>query len=110
MDQFNSEKKNSKELLPSLPNVRSGAQIVPVVVDQETIEDEDLQEQYIFRKLLLKVHPCLLKKSPVCRHQNGCFENATRRALKTFVLSFGSIVMLNILMLSTKPAKLLKAV
>ena len=83
--------------------------LVPVVVDQETLQEEDLQEQQIYRKILRNIHPALLKKSPVCKHPNGCFENCTRRALKTFVLSFGTIVMLKILMLGTKPAKLLKA-
>ena len=50
----------------------------------------------------------LLARSPICKHEMGCFENGVRRSLKTFMEGFGALLLLKLLGLASKPSTLVK--
>lgn len=67
------------------------------------------KQRSVLRKIEKYLHPALLARSQVCKHEQGCFENGIRKALKTFIYGFSLMMLIKILSLSSKPTKLLKA-
>ena len=62
----------------------------------------------ILRKISHLLPEVLLKKTCVCQHDHGCFENVVRKAFKNFLIGFGLQMLLKNILLIAKPAKLMK--
>jgi hypothetical protein len=76
---------------------------------QKLIDKKKEPKKSVLRNFEKFLHPALLCKSSICKHAHGCFENCIRKAFKTFIYGFGTLLLLKILSMASNPAKLLKA-
>ena len=75
----------------------------------EKLNKRTLEKRSMLKKFEKYLHPAFFGKSPVCKHQFGCFENCIRKAFKTFIYGFGFLILIKTLSLLSKPSKLIGA-
>ena len=78
----------------------------PVKIEEVVSQPKERSQFKHFEKYL---HPAFICKSAVCKHEHGCFENCLRKAFKTFIYGFGSLMLLKVLSLASNPARLMRA-
>ena len=75
----------------------------------QTLGDQPGEKRHSILQEYEKYLPrALLARSPICKHELGCFENGLRRSLKTFMEGFGALLMLKLVGLASKPSTLIK--
>ena len=80
----------------------------PMPLYQDFFKKKSKAKESILRKIKHLLPDRLLDKTPVCKHEHGCFENVVRKALWTFSVGFViSALINNGLLLLTSPRKFL---
>ena len=78
----------------------------------EATGESSVRQRKIKRSVLRKIShllpEVLLKKSELCKHDHGCFENTTRSMLRYFLFGFTLQMALKNVLLIAKPAKIIK--
>ena len=80
----------------------------PMPLYQEFFKKKSKAKESILRKIKHLLPDRLLDKTPVCKHEHGCFENVVRDALKRFLIGFCIQMLLKNIGMIFKPAKLLR--
>lgn len=82
----------------------------PMPLYQEFFKKKSKAKESILRKIKHLLPDRLLDKTPVCKHEHGCFENVVRKALWTFSVGFVISALINDgLLLFASPRKFLLA-
>ena len=78
------------------------------VAAQREVQKPTLGDKSMLGKVSHLLPTALVKKTEICKHRHGCFENVVRKALKNFFIGFGLQLLLKNILFIAKPDKFLR--